>query len=339
MNKRIIAITMGDAAGIGPEIILKTFQGAETERVNLLVIGDLAVMREVAKRLEINGLEFNSIASLDEAKWQKHMVNVWDMQLLKPGDFLVGQVSAKVGDAAFKYIIEGIRLAKEGSIAAVVTAPINKESIQSAGHHFAGHTEIFAEYTGTANYAMLLYDKKFSVIHVSTHIPLMDAITTLNQQRIERVIQLAEDSMQLILGRSPRIAVAGLNPHAGENGLFGRQEIDIIKPAIDNMRSKGLNVTGPHAPDTIFLRTVQGHHDIVVAMYHDQGHIPMKLLGFDSGVNVSVGMPIIRTSVDHGTAFDIAWKGIAKNDSLLQAIYLAEKLSNPQGFQNRLSHL
>jgi len=212
-------------------------------------------------------------------------------------------------------------------VAAVVTAPINKEAIQLAGHHYAGHTEIFAAYTDTKDYAMLLYDQKFSVIHVSTHIPLMDAITTLNQERVERVIQLAEDSMRRILGRSPRIAVAGLNPHAGENGLFGNQEIVTIRPAIVRMQEKGIEVSGPHAPDTIFLRTLNGAFDIVVAMYHDQGHIPMKLLGFDTGVNVSVGLPIIRTSVDHGTAFDIAWKGIAKNDSLLKAVYLSERLA------------
>jgi 4-hydroxythreonine-4-phosphate dehydrogenase len=256
------------------------------------------------------------------------MVNVWDMQLLKPEDFHPGEVSPKAGDAAFKYIVESIRLANEGQVAAVVTGPINKEALQSAGHLYAGHTEIFAAYTSTKDYAMLLYDEKFSVIHVSTHIPLADALSGLNQSRIERVIQLAEDSMKKIIGRSPRIAVAGINPHAGENGLFGRQEIDIIQPAIENMKAKGIDVSGPHAPDTVFLKAVQGNYDIVVAMYHDQGHIPMKLLNFDSGVNVSIGLPIIRTSVDHGTAFDIAWKGIAKNDSLIKAIFLAQRLTS-----------
>ncbi len=324
---KIIAITMGDAAGIGPEIILKTFLGTETIDRKLLVVGDFVILEEVKERLGYKDVRLNKIASFDDACWEPNTMNVWDMQLLKLADFEPGEVSRKAGDAAFRYITEAIRMANEGKIGAVVTAPINKEAIQSAGHHFAGHTEIFAAYTSTEDYAMLLYDQKFSVIHISTHIPLADAISSLNQPRVETVIQLAEDSMKKILGRSPRIAVAGLNPHAGENGLFGTQEIEILKPAIEKMQAKGIDVSGPHAPDTIFLRTLHGAFDIVVAMYHDQGHIPMKLLGFDTGVNVSVGLPIIRTSVDHGTAFDIAWRGIAKNDSLLKAIYLAERLS------------
>lgn len=326
ITESVFAITMGDAAGVGPEIILKTFLGNETHQRKLLVVGDLAVLEEVKKHLGYNSIELNGIHSLDRAKWNDKTLNVWDMQLLKPGDFKPGEVSRKVGDASFQYVTEAIRLAKDGQVAAVVTAPISKEAIQSAGHQFAGHTEIFAAYTGTKNYAMLLYDEKFSVIHVSTHIPLADAISTLNQQRIESVIQLAHDSMKKILGRTPVIAVSGINPHAGENGLFGTQEINIIKPAVENMKASGIDVSGPHPPDTIFLKALQGEFDIVVAMYHDQGHIPMKLLSFDTGVNISVGLPIIRTSVDHGTAYDIAWKGIARNTSLLKAIHLAELL-------------
>lgn len=323
----IIAITMGDAAGIGPEIILKTFMGTETANRKLLVVGDIVILQKVKEQLCYDDIELNSITSFDDARWEPHTVNVWDMKLLSLTGFEPGKVSSDAGNAAFQYLIEAIRMANEGRIAGVVTAPINKEAIQSAGHHFAGHTEIFAAYTDTKDFAMLLYDEKFSVIHISTHIPLAEAISTLNQPRVETVIQLAEDSMKKILGRSPRIAVAGVNPHAGENGLFGNQEIEILTPAIENMKAKGIDVSGPYAPDTIFLRTLKGFFDIVVAMYHDQGHIPMKLLGFDTGVNVSVGLPIIRTSVDHGTAFDIAWKGIAKNDSLLKAIYLAERLA------------
>ncbi len=325
--KPVIAITMGDASGIGPEIILKTFVGMESGQSNLLVIGDLTVLEEVRKRLGYTGIKLKGIHSLEQASWEDGIVNVWDMQLLKLKDFQPGEVSQKAGDAAFRYIIEGIHLANDNLVSAIVTSPINKESIHLAGHNFAGHTEILAAYTGTDNYAMLLYDEKLSVIHISTHIPLADAISSLNQTRIEIVIQLAKDSMEKILGRAPKIAVAGINPHAGENGLFGMQEIEIIKPAINNMKAKGIDVSGPHPPDTIFLFTLQGHFDIVVAMYHDQGHIPLKLLGFDSGVNVSVGLPIIRTSVDHGTAFNIAWKGIARNDSLLKAISLAERFA------------
>jgi 4-hydroxythreonine-4-phosphate dehydrogenase len=323
----IIAITMGDAAGVGPEIILKIFLGPETVNRKLLVVGDLVILEKVKEQLGYEGILLNGISSFEQAQWEPNTVNVWDLKLLSLKGFEPGKVSREAGNAAFQYLIEAIRMANEGLIAAVVTAPINKEALHLAGHHFAGHTEIFAAYTNTKDYAMLLYDQKFSVIHISTHIPLADAISSLNQARVETVIQLAEETMKKILGRSPRIAVAGLNPHAGENGLFGTQEINILIPVIENMKAKGMDVSGPHAPDTIFLKALHGAHDIVVAMYHDQGHIPMKLLGFDTGVNVSVGLPIIRTSVDHGTAFDIAWKGIAKNDSLLKAIYLAEQLA------------
>lgn len=327
MNVKPIAITMGDAAGIGPEIILKSVTEEKLAGYHLLVVGDWSVLDRVRQVLGYKDIVLNPVRDIDECRWASNVLNVWDTGLLNGADVRPGEVSRAVGDAAFRYITEAIRLANEGQVASVVTAPINKEAIQLAGHHFAGHTEIFAAYTDTRDYAMLLYDQRFSVIHVSTHIPLMDAITTLKQERVEQVIRLAEDSMRRILGRSPRIAVAGLNPHAGENGLFGDQEIVTIRPAIENMKKKGIDVSGPHAPDTIFLRTLNGNFDIVVAMYHDQGHIPMKLLGFDTGVNVSVGLPIIRTSVDHGTAFDIAWKGIAKNDSLLKAIFLAERLA------------
>lgn len=324
--KQVIAITMGDSAGIGPEIILKTFANNETKERNLLVIGDLSILLEVKKKLAYNNIELNGIGSIADARWNQKTVNVWDMHLLTPEEFKPGEVSEKSGDASFRYVVESIRMANENLVSAVVTAPISKEAIQSAGHKFAGHTEIFATYTNTRNYAMLLYDEKFSVIHVSTHIPLADAISGLNQPRIEIVIQLAHDSMKKILLRPPRIAVSGINPHAGENGLFGRQEIDIIKPAVDTMKARGIEVSGPHPPDSVFLRTLNGEFDIVVAMYHDQGHIPMKLLSFDTGVNVSVGLPVVRTSVDHGTAFDIAWKGVARNTSLLKAICIADRL-------------
>jgi 4-phospho-D-threonate 3-dehydrogenase / 4-phospho-D-erythronate 3-dehydrogenase len=324
--EQLIAVTMGDAAGIGPEIILKSFREREDIKSNLFVIGDFVVLEKVRSQLGYDDISLNSLTSFNKQDFKKASVNVLDMKLLNINDFIPGRISKSTGDASFRYIEEGIRLANEGSVAAIVTAPICKEAIQMAGHDFAGHTEIFAKYTGSDNYAMLLYHKKFSVIHISTHVPLADAISSLNQTRVETVIRLAQDSMKKILGHNPRIAVAGINPHSGENGLFGRQEIEILKPAVSNMRSEGIDVSGPYPPDTVFLHALQGRHDIVVAMYHDQGHIPLKLIGFESGVNISVGMPVIRTSVDHGTAFDIAWKGIAGNESLLNAITLAERL-------------
>jgi len=220
-----------------------------------------------------------------------------------------------------------VHLVRNREADAIVTAPLNKEALHIAGHYYPGHTEILASLSGTTDYAMLLYDKKLSVIHVSTHIPMLQAITRLNQSRIEKVIELADSSMRKLTGTTPRIAVAGINPHAGENGLFGTEEIKIIMPAVSSMKSKGISVDGPFPPDTVFLQAVNGKYDIVVAMYHDQGHIPLKLLGFSSGVNITVGLPFVRTSVDHGTAFEIAWKGIADEGSMTEAIKLAIKLS------------
>jgi len=321
-----IAISMGDPAGIGPEIILKTFQSEEAIGRELVVVGDASILEAVQEKAFEKQLEIRSIHAMEDAKFESGIVNVWDLELVTPDMIKPGLVSADAGNAAFQYVVEAIKLAQSGKVASVVTAPLNKEAMHLAGHQFAGHTEIFATYTKTKDYAMLLYDEKLSVIHVSTHISLLGAIQTLTQERVERVIELAEESMVRILGRKPRIAVAGLNPHAGENGLFGREEIDTIIPAIDSMRERGIEVSGPYPPDTIFLKASQGDYDVVVAMYHDQGHIPLKLLGFHSGVNISVGMPVIRTSVDHGTAFEIAWQGIARNDSLVQAIRLAERL-------------
>jgi 4-phospho-D-threonate 3-dehydrogenase / 4-phospho-D-erythronate 3-dehydrogenase len=325
-TKPIIAITMGDAAGIGPEIILKSFAGKHFSDLNIIVVGDISVLDAARIQLGLKDLVLEKISGFDRMEENPFRLCVWDMDLLRLKDFQPGKITSVTGDASFKYITESIGLANKGHIAAVVTAPINKEAISMAGHSFPGHTEIFAQYTGTKNYAMLLYEKRLSVIHVSTHISMADAVSSLNQSRIEDVIRLADRSMEKIIGRPPKIAVAGLNPHAGENGLFGHQEINIIGPAIGKTRSEGINVSGPYPPDTVFLKTSKGLFDIVVAMYHDQGHIPVKLLGFESGVNVTVGLPFVRTSVDHGTAFDIAWKGIASNDSLLNAVYLAGRL-------------
>jgi len=322
----IIAITMGDPSGIGPEIILKTFAGGRISDMNLVVIGDLNVMEAARKQLGFNNIVIEKVSTLENFKKRPFHVNVWDMNLLKMSDFKIGSISSLTGDASFRYIEESINLANNGKIAAVVTAPISKEAIAMAGHSFAGHTEIFAQYTGGKNYAMLLYDKKLSVIHVSTHISMAEAVSSLTQERIEDVIRMADSSMKKITGNRPKIAVAGLNPHAGESGLFGNQEIQVITPAIEKMTALGINVSGPYSPDTVFLKASKGYFDIVVAMYHDQGHIPVKMLGFESGVNVTVGLPVIRTSVDHGTAFDIAWKGIASNESMVNAIKLAGRL-------------
>lgn len=328
-NKRIpvIGVTMGDPSGIGPEIILKSFSNAEISNSRIVVIGDFNIMRSAYDMLKISSFRLKRTDEISECIFGNEVLNILDLGLMETNQLQTGKVNAASGSAAFESLRKAIELANNKEIDAIATAPLNKEAIHLAGHHYAGHTEILAELTNTDDYAMLLYDKKLSVIHVSTHISLLEAVSGLKRERIEKVIQLAEYSMKRLLGRSPAIAVAGLNPHAGENGLFGDEEIREINPAIKNMKAKGFDVEGPVPPDTVFLKAVNGMYDVVVAMYHDQGHIPLKLLGFSTGVNITVGLPFIRTSVDHGTAFEIAWSGRASEESMMQAIKLALKLA------------
>jgi 4-hydroxythreonine-4-phosphate dehydrogenase len=326
-DKPIIGITMGDPSGIGPEIILKSFAHDEIGNSNVMVIGDYGVMSSAYHLTGIKSFRLNKVKVVGECAFNREVLNVFDLELIEEGKLQIASINADSGSAAFESLKKAIDLAKNNEIDAIATAPLNKEALHMAGHKYAGHTEILAELTGTVDYAMLLYDKKLSVIHVSTHVSLIDAIMGLRKERIEKVIELADKSMRKLLGVSPRIAVAGLNPHAGENGLFGDEEIWEITPAIENMKEKGVNVEGPVPPDTVFLKAINGNYDVVVAMYHDQGHIPLKLLGFNTGVNITVGLPFIRTSVDHGTAFEIAWQGKASEQSMVEAIKLAIKLA------------
>ena len=277
--------------------------------------------------LNIKSFQLNRIHYVQECSFNNEVLNILDLQLVNMNELHPGKVHSTSGHAAFESIRKAVELAKNKYIDTIVTAPLNKEALHLAGHKYPGHTEILASLTDTEDYAMLLYDKKLSVIHVSTHVSLLEAISGLRRVRIEKVIELANEAMKRLCCDRPRIAVAGINPHAGENGLFGNEEIKEIIPAIANMEGKGINVEGPFSPDTVFLQAVNGKYDIVVAMYHDQGHIPLKLIGFNSGVNVTVGLPFIRTSVDHGTAFDIAWQGLASEDSLVGAIKLSIKLA------------
>ncbi len=323
----IIGITMGDPSGIGPEVILKSFEKPYIRNRRIVVIGDHKIMQTVLDILEIKSFKLNRIRNMQECSFNRGILNILDLQLLNTDDFHHGTIQAISGRIAFEAVRKAIDLAKSKEIDAVVTAPLNKEALQLAGYRYPGHTEILADLTGTMDYAMLLYHKKLSVIHISTHISLMNSITGLRRERIEKVIGMANDFMKKLCKCEPRIAVAGINPHAGENGLFGNEEINEIIPAVRNMRALGFNVHGPCPPDTVFLQALEGKYDIVVAMYHDQGHIPLKLIGFNTGVNVTVGLPFVRTSVDHGTAFDIAWQGKANESSMVEAIRLAEKLS------------
>ncbi|MEI8087228.1 MAG: 4-hydroxythreonine-4-phosphate dehydrogenase PdxA [Paludibacter sp.] len=329
--KPIIGISMGDPAGIGPEICLKALSIANVyERCQPLVVGDADVLRQTNESLGYQ-LQINAIESVAEAKFEHGCVDVLDLKNVVLGDLKLGEVSAMSGHAAFAAVKKVIDLALADEIDATVTAPINKESIHKAGHKYSGHTEIYAHYTNTAKFAMLLADENLRVIHATTHVSLRKACDLCTKSRVLEVIKLLNDACIQFGIPKPRIAVAGLNPHAGENGLFGDEEITDIIPAINEAIAMGFTVEGPIPPDTMFVKAVQGKYDGCVAMYHDQGHIPFKLEGFQwdnekqtmksvKGVNITLGLPIIRTSVDHGTAFEIAGRGIASHDAMLIAI-------------------
>ena len=319
---------MGDPSGIGPEIILKSFGNREIRDNRIIVIGDYTVMQAACNLLNINSFKLNRIQHVQDGIFKRGVLNILDLPLVNMNDLQPGKVQAVSGNAAFECIKKAVALAENEDIDVVVTAPLNKEALHMAGHKFPGHTEILSSLTGTRDYAMLLYEKRLSVIHVSTHVSLLEAITGLRRVRIEKVIRLGSEVMKRLIGDEPRIAVAGINPHAGENGLFGNEEINEINPAVQHMKTSGINVEGPLPPDTVFLNALNGKYDLVVAMYHDQGHIPLKLIGFSSGVNVTVGLPFLRTSVDHGTAFDISWKGKANEESMVEAIQLSIKLGH-----------
>ena len=323
----IVGITMGDPSGIGPEIILKSFENEGIRKSRVVVIGDYKVMMKAFILLNIKSFRLNRVLNISDCIFSQELLNVLDLGLITLDELHPGEVQAISGSAAFECIKRAVELVKNKEIDSIATAPLNKEALHLAGHNYPGHTEILATLSDTEDYAMLLYDKKLSVIHVSTHVSLLEAVTGLRRERIEKVIELADGAMRKLCSSAPRIAVAGINPHAGENGLFGDEELKEIIPAVVNMKEKGINVVGPIPPDTVFLQAINGKYDVVIAMYHDQGHIPLKLLGFNSGVNITVGLPFIRTSVDHGTAFEIAWKGKASEESMVEAIRLAIKLA------------
>ena len=319
-----IGITMGDPASIGPEIVLKSLAVARPFHDQCLpvVIGDQRVLAATARHLGLS-ITLQPAANPDQMTSQAGVVNVIDLHNADPASFAVGAVSSIAGKASAEYVVRAAEMALENQLDAVVTAPINKEAINLGGFHYAGHTELLADLTGAQDVSMMLVSRKLRVLHVSTHVSLKTAIERVTTARVLRVIQLAHRACIMLGIPQPRVAVAGLNPHAGESGLFGDEEAREITPAVEAACADGIEASGPWPGDTVFLQAVQGRFDVVIAMYHDQGHIPMKLLGFDEGVNVSIGLPIIRTSVDHGTAFDIAGQGIASENSLIAAIEVA----------------
>jgi len=326
-KRPLIGLTIGDPAGIGPEVVLKAL--AEEKMYTLarpLVIGDARIMERALRFCHLD-LPIRVVTSPKEVEGQFGTVEVLDLQNADPDLCPPGQLSAICGRAAVEYVFKATDLALAKDVDAIVTAPLNKEAMRLAGFAYDGHTEILAERTGTKDYAMMLVVGRFRVIHVSTHCSLREAIGRVKRPRILSVIRLADQAVRELGVRRPRIAVSGLNPHAGEHGLFGDEEIREIAPAVEEAKAEGVEVTGPYPPDTIYARAKRGEFDIVVAMYHDQGHIPIKLVGFHWGVNVTVGLPIIRTSVDHGTAFDIAGKGVADARSIIETTRIAAKIA------------
>jgi 4-phospho-D-threonate 3-dehydrogenase / 4-phospho-D-erythronate 3-dehydrogenase len=337
MPNRHLAITMGDPAGIGPEIIVKACarlrERLERSDLRLLIIGSRHAFDQASRQLDagVNAIPVGA----DDATWP----NLGFLQADEESPSIApGVLSADGGRFSYKAVEQGVRLALGGRVGGIVTAPLNKEALNKAGHHYPGHTEMLAELTGVRGSVMLLAHGNMRVSHVSTHVALQDVPSRLTPERLRRVIDLTDEALKRIGIARPKIAVAALNPHAGEGGLFGRQDIEVSQPTIAKAVADGFDVIGPVPGDTVFVKLRAGQYDAVVAMYHDQGHIPVKLLGFEvdpatgkwqelSGVNITLGLPIIRTSVDHGTAFDIAGKGIANERSLIEAIEYAERLA------------
>jgi 4-hydroxythreonine-4-phosphate dehydrogenase len=344
----IIGITMGDPASIGPEIAIKALLKKDIYAIcKPLLVGDAAVFQDIIKRLNMDA-SINAIENVAEAQFQFGVVDVYDLKNVELDKLVFGEISAMAGNASFEAVKKVIDLALAGQVDATVTGPINKKSINEAGHHFAGHTEIYAHYTGTKKYAMLLVEDNLKVIHVSTHVSLRQACDLVKKDRILEVVSLLHNGLKQLGETNLKIGIAGLNPHAGDSGLFGTEDDLEILPAVEEAKRLGYDVEGPVPPDTLFAKAATGSYGGVVAMYHDQGHIPFKLSGFkwnaekqqmDSvkGVNITMGLPIIRTSVDHGTAFEIAGKGVASADAMVLAIESAVQLSKYKVKESQLA--
>lgn len=327
MNRPKIVITMGDPSGIGPEVTMKALNHPEVyEMCAPVVIGDAQRLEEAGKIVHAD-LAVRSLNDIDEAKCEFGTVDCVDLKLLKPGHPF-GAVLKESGEAAYQYIKKAAEIVMAHKAQAICTAPLCKEALHDAGHNFPGHTELLAYLTHTPEVSMMLVSPNLRVIHVTTHIGLIDAIRKIEPGLVERVIARGHDVLVNRGIKNPKIAVCAINPHAGENGLFGYGEEETkIVPAVKACQKKGWDVVGPLPADTLFYLAGRGDYDMVVAMYHDQGHIPIKVLGLESGVNITVGLPVIRTSVDHGTAFDIAGKGIADEGSMVEALRQAAELA------------
>ncbi|MEU6351881.1 4-hydroxythreonine-4-phosphate dehydrogenase PdxA [Streptomyces sp. NPDC047072] len=323
----VVAVTMGDGAGIGPEVVVPALLDPATLRVcRPVVVGDARRLRQAA---EIRGITCTvvPVKTPAEAEFTPGRINVIDLGLL-PADLPWGERSAAAGDAAYHYVRVAAELALSGEVDAICTAPLNKEALQAAGHLYPGHTELLAHLTGVEEVSMMLSTPKVKVIHVTTHIGLIDAVNRIEPGLVERTVRRGHEAMVRAGVARPVIGVCGINPHAGENGLFGNgEEESKIVPALEVLRADGIDARGPLPADTAFYLASRGDYDLIVAMYHDQGHGPVKVLGIEAGVNLTVGLPVIRTSVDHGTAFDIAGTGRAEPGSMVEALRQAAEMS------------
>ena len=319
-----IGLTMGDPSGVGPEIICKAISELPTiERSSIVIIGNIDFMRKANELLGQN-LQFGSAFT----DLPKDVIAVEHVPTEGSSEIVPGKITAAGGEAAFRYIVKAVELTKSNDINVIVTAPLNKGAMHLAGHEFDGHTGLLASLTNSPQSFMLLTSDILSTVHVSTHVSLSEAVTRCTTERVLATIKAGHQHMKEMGLDKPRIAVAGLNPHCGEGGIFGSEEIDHIIPAVEIAVKEGIDVTGPISGDTVFYRTVRNEFDLVISQYHDQGHAPSKLLAFDTTVNVSLGLPLRRTSVDHGTAFDIAWTGKADHQNMLCAISYAQRWSN-----------
>ncbi len=337
-QRPLLAITMGDPGGIGPEVCAKALAVEEVHALcRPLVVGDAAVVEDAIRFCGL-GRGVRAVDQPAEGRYERGTIDVLDLHNMPLERLRYGQVTPEQGRASFEYVVRAIELAKRRAVDATVTGPISKAAINAAGFRYAGHTEIFGEKTGSPDYALMLVDGGFRVVHVSTHVSLRQACDAVRKERVLKVIELAHDAVRRLAGGRARLAVAGLNPHCGEGGLFGSEDDEEVAPAVRAARERGIDVEGPLPADTVFPKMRGGQYDAVVAMYHDQGHVPTKLLGFRyddrtgawtsvAGVNVTLGLPIIRTSVDHGTAFDRAGRGSANAQSMVDAIGMAAALA------------
>ena len=323
-RRPVVGITMGDPGGIGAEVIVAAYPDL-VEHARIVVIGDSEVLTTAVESRETD-VEIRPIASAAAASADPEAIALLDLDNVS--ELVHGEVREEYGRASLEYVERAIELAQEGAIDAIATAPINKGATRLAGAEHAGHTGLLAERTGVSEYSMMLIEGPLRVTHVSTHVPLREAIDRVTTDRVASTIDVTDGALRDLGLENPTVAVAGLNPHAGEDGLLGSEDAGEIAPAVENARKGGIDVEGPISPDTVYVRAAGGEFDCVVSMYHDQGHIPIKTLGFGeggtvSGVNVTIGLPIIRTSVDHGTAFDIAGEGVASPRSMIDAVRVA----------------